>query len=90
MRTETRAAVRAVLQADPSIPRTAVAEILSRISDAPQPEKQPEYFSVAEAARRTSTSRWTISRWIKSGRLKAARINGIVRIPLSAIHELLG
>jgi len=90
MRTETRAAVRAVLQADPSIPKTAIVEILHRISESPRAESQPEFLSVTEAAHTTSTSRWTIRRWIKSGRLKAVRIHGVVRIPRSAIHELLG
>ena len=90
VRNETVLALRALLRTDPSVAQSSIPGILARLKDnttsAPAPAT---YFGVAEAARYASTSRWTVRRWIRDGRLKAARVGGLVRIRRADIDSLL-
>ena len=79
-----------MLRADTSIPQSAIPEILARLKDtAPTAQPPASYVGVAQAAKYASTSRWTIRRWIRDGRLKVARVGGLVRIRRSDIDHLL-
>jgi len=46
-------------------------------------------LTVKEIADRLKVSRFTVYRWIKQGRLKAIRIDGILRIEEEAYNQLI-
>jgi len=47
-------------------------------------------LTVKEVAARLKVSRFTVYRWIKKGRLKAIRIDSMLRIEEAAFNELIG
>jgi len=46
-------------------------------------------LTVKEVADRLKVSRFTVYRWINKGRLKALRIDGILRVEEEAYNELI-
>ena len=90
MRNETLVALRALLRTDPSVAQSTIPGILARLKDTTASAPSPAtYFGVNAAARYASTSRWTVRRWIRDGRLKVARVGGIVRVRRADIDSLL-
>lgn len=47
------------------------------------------FYTVQEIATRLKVSEVTVYRWIKSGELKAAKIQGIVRVTAAAYSEFI-
>ena len=47
-------------------------------------------LTVKDVADRLNVSTYTVYRWINKGKLKAIRIDGILRIEEEAFNELLG
>ena len=48
------------------------------------------FFSVPEIARLLGVSKKTVRRWIKSGKLEAAKIEGIWKVPRKGLIEFVG
>lgn len=54
-----------------------------------KPEKQKEYYSVAELAKALHVSRVTVFNRIKNGQIPAEKFGRSYSIPASAVHSLL-
>jgi len=48
------------------------------------------FFSVSEIAQILGVSKKTVRRWIKSGKLEAAKIEGIWKVPRKELIEFIG
>lgn len=48
-----------------------------------------EYLTPEECAARLKVSKWTIYRLVKEGKLPAARLGHILRIPAPALDDLV-
>ena len=52
-------------------------------------QQKAKMLTVKEVADRLKVSRFTVYRWINKGRLKALRIDGILRVEEEAYNELI-
>ncbi len=73
----------------PDLTATRLVEALNASSDPRLPAPLPESMTKAEICQAGKCSLATVNRWLKRGELRSVKVGRLVRVPRSAVEELL-